>query len=430
MSYFYFLFLISYFVFLISYFLISYFLFLISYFLFLISFFLFLISYFLFLSLISYFLFLTSYSNSNSKFEFQFMFLYGQFVVVTAEIVILSLAVWPSLLCAVFACAVYSVHERCTSVAHLLSACLLSFTCTIHTSVFSSPLYTDSCTCNRPMILRQARMKGRQWTEWSGMTTQHCFWMAWDSRRLCVHNIMICVVCSRVQRQTGMTTENCTRIPDTWTGFLEEYPSSGFTAGSNDVKVASESALENHTTLKLHIRQKWRRGTAICGEKSCAIADGFEWRINCFPEPNDSHLRRAYWTSAVIFFGKLRTARPVIVASAKFWNFNPSGRSLIKFVANVQICRIQEVTDQRPLPIQRRSNWNQFRLGYRVSKNWLESLVHAKLVQTQEAVRDHQNYEKSTWVSCHARGSIGSGTFSEGIVPSSTTKSFLILVLK
>ena len=34
------------------------------------------------------------------------------------------------------------------------------------------------------------------------------------------------------------------------------------------------------------------------------------------------------------------------------------------------------------------------------------------------------------WISCHAGGSMGNGTSSEDIVPSSTTKSFLILVQK
>ena len=36
--------------------------------------------------------------------------------------------------------------------------------------------------------------------------------------------------------------------------FSEEYPSSGFTAGSKDVEVAPESALKQHTALKLHMR--------------------------------------------------------------------------------------------------------------------------------------------------------------------------------
>ena len=62
--------------------------------------------------------------------------------------------------------------------------------------------------------------------------------------------------------------------------------------------------------------KRWRRRTAICGEKSCAIADGFPWRINCFPELNDSHLWMAYRTSAVIFLGKLLIAGPVTVANA------------------------------------------------------------------------------------------------------------------
>ena len=41
---------------------------------------------------------------------------------------------------------------------------------------------------------------------------------------------------------------------------------------------------------------------------------------------------------------------------------------------------------------------------------------------------DCRDCEKSTWASCHAGGSIGSGTFSEDIVPFSTIKSFLTLV--
>ena len=41
-----------------------------------------------------------------------------------------------------------------------------------------------------------------------------------------------------------------------WTGFPEGYPSSGFTAGRKDVEITSASALQNHTALKLHVRQK------------------------------------------------------------------------------------------------------------------------------------------------------------------------------
>ena len=39
-------------------------------------------------------------------------------------------------------------------------------------------------------------------------------------------------------------------------GFSEEHPSSGFTAGRKDVKIASNGALDNHTALEVHIRQK------------------------------------------------------------------------------------------------------------------------------------------------------------------------------
>ena len=60
----------------------------------------------------------------------------------------------------------------------------------------------------------------------------------------------------------------------------------------------------------------------------------------------------------------------------------------------------------------------------------LEPLAHARLVLTQVDIRECQKYGKSTQVSCHAGGSIGSGTSFEGIVPFSTTKSFLILVPK
>ena len=94
--------------------------------------------------------------------------------------------------------------------------------------------------------------------------------------------------------------------------------------------------------------RKWRRRTDICGEKSFAIADGFlPWRINCFPNPKDSHLFKAYWTSEVIRFGNLRTARPVIVANARFWSSNPSGRSLIQFVANAAPSRVLKLAMSR-----------------------------------------------------------------------------------
>ena len=44
----------------------------------------------------------------------------------------------------------------------------------------------------------------------------------------------------------------------TWscTGFPEEHPSSGFTAGHKDVNIATGGALKQHTALEVHIRQK------------------------------------------------------------------------------------------------------------------------------------------------------------------------------
>ena len=39
------------------------------------------------------------------------------------------------------------------NVAHLLSVCFLSSTSPVSTSVFISPLFANSCTCHRPIIL-------------------------------------------------------------------------------------------------------------------------------------------------------------------------------------------------------------------------------------------------------------------------------------
>ena len=134
-----------------------------------------------------------------------------------------------------------------------------------------------------------------------------------------------------------------------WTGFPEEHPSSGFTAGRKDFEIACESAFENHTALELHIRQKKNdvEGLPIALKKSCAINDGFLRRINCFPEPTDSHLSMAYWTSAVLFFGKLLIAGPVIVASARFWSVDPSGRSSIQFMARSASSRMLNLARSR-----------------------------------------------------------------------------------
>ena len=59
-----------------------------------------------------------------------------------------------------------------------------------------------------------------------------------------------------VLKKLNWATRHSHHANSSSTGFPEEYPSSGFTADSKDVQFASESALENHTALKLHIRQK------------------------------------------------------------------------------------------------------------------------------------------------------------------------------
>ena len=38
-------------------------------------------------------------------------------------------------------------------------------------------------------------------------------------------------------------------------GFPEEHPSSGFTAGRKDVKIATEGALKQHAALEMQIRK-------------------------------------------------------------------------------------------------------------------------------------------------------------------------------
>ena len=49
------------------------------------------------------------------------------------------------------------------NVAHLFSDYLPSSTCTVYTSVFSSPLCTEFCTCNRPMILTMTDHHCQHW---------------------------------------------------------------------------------------------------------------------------------------------------------------------------------------------------------------------------------------------------------------------------
>ena len=156
---------------------------------------------------------------------------------------------------------------------------------------------------------------------------------------------------------------------------------------------------------KCKFGKRWRRRTATCGEKTCVIADGFPWRINCFPVPNDSHLLMAYWTSAFICLSKLLIAGPVIVANARFCSFNPSGPSLIQFVANNASSRMLNWQDPG-------SHWSAHTadtvaLELKWPLPWIYSLqelfelvillephVCVSLELTQVVVRDCQHYEK------------------------------------
>ena len=136
-----------------------------------------------------------------------------------------------------------------------------------------------------------------------------------------------------------------------WTGFLEEYPNSGFTADCKCAKVC----LRDYTEESL---QHWNcmfgkndvDGMGICKEtKSYPIADGFPWGINCFPEPNDLHLLKTCWTSAVIFSVNCSS----LGLNARFWSFQPFKSALNPirgqycFLSLTKIYKIQEVTDQR-----------------------------------------------------------------------------------
>ena len=102
-------------------------------------------------------------------------------------------------------------------------------------------------------------------------------------------------------------------------GFPEEHPSTGFTPGRKDVKIASESALENHTALKLHIRLK-------------DDVEGLPYSVrNPLQLPTDSRegsivslspmTRIFQWHTENLqsyFVGELLIAGPLIVANARF----------------------------------------------------------------------------------------------------------------
>ena len=119
--------------------------------------------------------------------------------------------------------------------------------------------------------------------------------------------------------------------PHAWTGF-PDYQSSGFTAGSNYVKVASESTLKNHAALQLHVRQNmtswYMRG------KSSAISQWIPVKDQLFPWAQ----RLALVKSVLNLFGHnlgiTMWGWACNSGQRLFWSFNRSGRSLIQFVAN------------------------------------------------------------------------------------------------
>ena len=123
-----------------------------------------------------------------------------------------------------------------------------------------------------------------------------------------------------------------------WTGFPEEHPNRGFTA-SSDVKVAFKGTLENHTALEVlfgkmtsnDFHMLW---TILCNCRWIPVKDqSFPW-AQWLAFVNSVHDICSH------IFGWLRTAGPPIVANARFWNFNRSGRSLIQFVANAASSRM------------------------------------------------------------------------------------------
>ena len=160
-----------------------------------------------------------------------------------------------------------------------------------------------------------------------------------------------------------------------WTGFPEDPPGSGFTAGRKDVRIATEVALENRTALEVHIRQKWSRRTAICGEKFLCKYRLIPVQDQLFPWVQWFAFVNGVPNICSHIFGKLRTAGRVIVANARFWSFFPSGRSLIQFVANNPSSRMLKLARSRKLLISACCRYcgawieRVLCLGYTVSKN-------------------------------------------------------------
>ena len=199
-----------------------------------------------------------------------------------------------------------------------------------------------------------------------------------------------------------------------------------------------------HQSLKPWARANtWseKEHCATSGRSTGSLNKGQEGRYFSSVTPQDWQLSMVCWTSAVRFRGKLLLTGPAMVASARFCSLNPSNWSVIQLVANAAsscILRWQgprshwstHVADTVALELGALLPWIfslQELFGLAIPK---KPLAHARLVLTQVDVRDCQNCEKCIWVSFHEGSSTGSGTFSGSVVPFSTTRSFLIVVLK
>ena len=87
---------------------------------------------------------------------------------------------------------------------------------------------------------------------------------------------------------------------------------------SKDVKIASEGALENHTALKLHIRQKITSKDCHILKKSWLLPMDFRERSIVSLRPMTRICQRRAEHLQTYFFVKLRTAGPAMVANARF----------------------------------------------------------------------------------------------------------------
>ena len=130
------------------------------------------------------------------------------------------------------------------------------------------------------------------------------------------------------------------------------------------------------------------------------------------------------------------------MANARFWSFTPSGRSLIQFVANTASFYMLNLAKSRKSVISAYCRYAGVRIqitfAFDIQSPRTDRHCHSVGTTRSREIGIHssgrknncRNCKKSTWVSCHAGGSIGSGTFLVWIVCTffQTTKSFLILV--